>query len=111
MENKESFKNIVDELVLSRNELIDKVYEIDSSLHFLKKVTTNFIESETNLVDFSNGFSNLMENVAEKLMFIINNYDEKFEDKVQKIFSKLSELRREELEKYNFDIEINFSKK
>ncbi|RBQ27944.1 hypothetical protein [Aliarcobacter vitoriensis] len=117
MENKESFKNIIDELILSKNDLIDESHKIYSSLFYITQATSssiNIFEDEFTTEDFrefSNGFVIAMRDLREKIENAMLSHNLKLEDIKIKLLSKVRELRREELEKYDFDIEINLSKK
>ncbi|KLE02927.1 hypothetical protein [Aliarcobacter butzleri] len=116
MENKKSFKDLVDELLSNRNDLIDEIYKINSSLFFLTEATATKIEhmqdeyTNDDYKEFSYGFIIQMNSIRKKLNELISEYDEKVENIGTKILLVNRELKKELLEK-NFDFEIDFTKK
>ncbi|WP_418180476.1 hypothetical protein ACNSOL_10900 [Aliarcobacter lanthieri] len=117
MQNKESFKNIVDELILSKNDFVDEIHKVCSSLFFLTEATSSSINifedvfTTEDYKEFSNGFVISMRDLREKIENAMSSHALKVEKIETKLLSKVRELKREELEKYDFDIEINLSKK
>ncbi|MFV7789406.1 hypothetical protein ACNO6Z_00970 [Aliarcobacter lanthieri] len=117
MQNKESFKNIIDELISSKNDLVDEIHKVCNSLFFLTEATSSSINifedvfTTEDYKEFSNGFVISMRDLREKIENAMSSHALKVEKIETKLLSKVRELKREELEKYDFDIEINLSKK
>ena len=73
------FEKVVDDLISSKNDLLDGIYELNCSLSFIAEATNNMMDKENSNImeDVSYGFYKKLMGLKENLNNIMNKFESK----------------------------------
>ncbi|MCG3674283.1 hypothetical protein L5F46_05775 [Aliarcobacter butzleri] len=95
MGNKEEFKKVLDDLISSKNDLLDGIYELNCSLSFIAEATNNMMDKENSNImeDVSYGFYKQLMGLKENLNNIMNKFESNIETSTDNLYFFLEKIK------------------
>lgn len=91
MGNEEEFKKVVDGLISSKNDLLDRIYELNCSLSFIAEATNKMMDKENSNImeEVSYGFYNQLIGLKENLNNLMKKFESNIETSADNLYSFL----------------------